>query len=155
MNQYSRLVHQTCFIVRRFISKPKSQLPLIITTNTDDHIQLVSKCRTEPEVKPAYKKGQVLSLKQIRLGIVGGLPLQYTLSGSYWLDRIVWIVWIVSAGSYRYRFWVLQQKLSFMSCLVCYCLYGTDGLDGRFLGRRWDVGTDISRRQNWSATVGY
>ena len=56
MNRYSRLVHRTCFIVRRFISQTKRQLPLIITTNTDDQIQFVSKCRTDPEVKPAYKK---------------------------------------------------------------------------------------------------
>ena len=65
MNQYSRLVHQTCFVVRRFISQPKIQLPLIITTNMDDHIQFVSKCRTDSEVKQAHKNGQVLSLKHI------------------------------------------------------------------------------------------
>ena len=70
MNRYSRLVHRTCFIVRMFISQPKNQLPLIITTNADDHIQLVSKCRTDPEVKPGYKNVSeiepidVLSLKQ-------------------------------------------------------------------------------------------
>ena len=64
MNRYSRLVHRTCFIVRRFIYQPKSQLPLITTTNTYDHIQFASKCRTDLEVKPAYKKCQVLSLKQ-------------------------------------------------------------------------------------------
>ena len=66
MNRYSRLVHQIYFFVRRFISHPKSQLPLIITTNTDDHIQFVSKCRTDLEVKPAYKNGYVLSLNRTR-----------------------------------------------------------------------------------------
>ena len=76
MNRYSRVVHRTCFIVRRFISQPKSQLPLIITTNMDDHIQFVSKCRTDPEVKPAYKNGWVLSLKQILLSkaFAGNVP---------------------------------------------------------------------------------
>ena len=37
----------------------------------------------------------------ISLGLVGGLPSEETLTGSYWLDSIGWIVWIVSAGSYR------------------------------------------------------
>ena len=64
MNQYSRQVHQTSFIVHKFISQSKSQLPLIITTNTDDHIQFMSKCRTDLEVKLTYKNGYVLSLKQ-------------------------------------------------------------------------------------------
>ena len=65
MNRYSRVVYRTCFIVRRFIYQPNSQLTLIITTNTDDHIQFVSKCRTDTEVKPAYQNVDVLSLKQI------------------------------------------------------------------------------------------
>ena len=56
--------------VRRFISQPKSQLPLIITTNTDDHIQFVSKCRVDPEVKPAYKNGYLGFISETDLRLV-------------------------------------------------------------------------------------
>ena len=41
-----------------------------------------------------------------------------------------------------------------MGWLVCYWLNGTDGLDRKLVGQRWDGGTGVSRRQNESATIG-
>ena len=54
----------------------------------------------------------------IRLGVVGGFPSEEMLDGSYQLDCIGWIVWIVLAGSYLYQSWVCSEKLSFMIWLV-------------------------------------
>ena len=41
-----------------------------------------------------------------------------------------------------------------MSWLVYYWMYVMYGLDGTLVVRGWDVWTDISRRQNGSATIG-
>ena len=40
-----------------------------------------------------------------------------------------------------------------MCWLVCYWLYGTDGMDGELVGQGWDVGTGVSRRRNGIATI--
>ena len=103
----------------------------------------------------------------IKLGLVEEFPSQEMLAGSYWIDRISWIVWIVLDGSYqldhigqivlaglyRYRSWVCSEKMDFIRCLVCYWLDGTDGLDGKLVGRGWDGGTDVSRRRIGAPTL--
>ena len=60
----------------------------------------------------------------IRLGLVGGFRSEETLDGSYRIDRIGWIVWIVSAGSYwldciGWIVWIVSAGLYWYRSWVC------------------------------------
>ena len=110
-------------------------------------------------------------MKQLRMvigwvflirGYAGWIVLDYQmdhiiLSGLY---SIPWIVsyrmdCIVLDGLYRIG-WILSGNTGFYA-LAGYWLDvtdGTDGLDGTLVGQGWDGGTDVSRSQNGSATIG-
>ena len=69
-----------------------------------------------------------------------GLIVLAGLFGSYQLDRIGWIVSVL--------------VLVFLGETDFYVLDETDGLDEVLVGREWYIGTGVSRRWNWSATIG-
>ena len=93
------------------------------------------------------------------LGIFGGFPIEEIMVLLYRLDHLDCIDWIKSSGLYRYQYWVCLEKLAFyalagMSKLACYCMDGTDVPGGTGVVLGWYGVTDISRRQNGSATIG-
>ena len=64
----------------------------------------------------------------IRLGLVGGFPSEETLAASFWIYRIGWIVWIISAGLYQLDWigWIVS--VSVLDLLGEIGFYGLSGL---------------------------